>query len=142
MQRKKLGVDIIKDILVACLESYPTSTFVSSLSAQYEERGFLTKKQLEGLYQKSQSLSNISVGKLATLEAIIAKMPTRYKSAMPVYEPLYLPDTAVGEQIAAILYKYPQHKRVVFFQTKYNNNEVFSSSEKTELEKFFKLLLK
>ena len=36
--------------------------------------------------------------------------------------------------------KYPQHKRVLFFKVKYENNEVFSSIETAELEKFDKLL--
>jgi hypothetical protein len=44
--------------------------------------------------------------------------------------------------IEAILEKYPQHKRVLFLKVKYDNNEVLSSAEITELERFYKLLSK
>ena len=43
--------------------------------------------------------------------------------------------------IEAIVEKYPQHKRVLFFKAKYDNNEVLSGVEKTELQKFCRLLL-
>ncbi len=43
----------------------------------------LSKKQLEGLYQKALKVESIPDGKLATLEAVIMKKPTRYKSAPP-----------------------------------------------------------
>lgn len=140
MQRKKPGVDVIKDVLEAALEAFSASVFIQSLSKQYDDRGFLSKKQLEGLYQKAGKANSISQTKLATLEAIILKMPTRYKSAMPEYQPLYVKDGAVGEKITAILAKYPQHKRVVFFKSKYDNNETLNATEIAELEKFSKLL--
>lgn len=142
MQRKKPGVDVIKDVLEAALLAFPASVFIQSLSKQYEDRGFLSKKQLEGLYQKAGKAKDMSETKLSTLEAIILKMPTRYKSAMPEYQPMYVKDEAVGEKISAILAKYPQHKRVVFFKSKYDNNETLSAIEITELEKFSKLLAK
>jgi hypothetical protein len=47
----------------------------------------------------------------------------------------------VGESIAAILQIYPQHKRVLFYKTKFDNNENLSATEKAELEKFKKILL-
>ena len=46
-----------------------------------------------------------------------------------------------GHIIDAILKKYPQHKRILFFRSKYENNESFSATELAELEKFQKLLL-
>jgi hypothetical protein len=55
---------------------------------------------------------------------------------------LYSKDETTGKLIDAILEKYPQHKRVLFFKVKYDNNELLSSSEATELERFYKLLLK
>lgn len=142
MFRKKVDVDVIHDILQAALEAYPDSTFVQSLSRQYQERGGLSKKQLEGLYNKALKVQSIPVGKLATLEAMILKRPTRFKSAPPAPKPLYQKDEHVGELISAILAKYPQHKRVLFFQSKYDNNESLSATEITELEKFKKLLEK
>jgi hypothetical protein len=140
MQRKKPGVDVIKDVLESALKAFPASVFIQSLSKQYDDRGFLSKKQLEGLYQKAAKAKDISQTKLATLEAIILKMPTRYKSALPEYTPLYIKDETVGKKITTILDKYPQHKRVLFFKNKYDNNETLSATEIAELEKFNKLL--
>jgi hypothetical protein len=140
MFRKKIDVDVVNDILEAALAAYPESTFIKSLSQQYVERGGLSKKQLEGLYNKALKIKSIPPGKLATLEAMILKRPNRYKSAPPAPKPLYSKDERVGELIGAILQKYPQHKRVLFFQSKYNNNESLSPTEIAELEKFKKLL--
>src|SRR5688572_12180419 len=140
MFKKKVDVDVVSDILEAALAAYPESTFIKSLSNQYQERGGLSKKQLEGLYQKSLKIKSIPPGKLATLEAMILKKPTRYKSAPPPPKPLYTKDEHVGELIAAILAKYPQHKRVLFFKSKYDNNESLSVVEIAELEHFNKLM--
>ncbi len=142
LQKKKIDVDVIKDVLEAMLAARPDSTFIKSLSHQYEERGGLSKKQLEGLYQKAMKVESIPDGKLATLEAVIMKKPTRYKSAPPPPKPLYSKDEHVGQMIEAILAKYPQHKRVLFFQVKYNNNETLTPPEITELEKFNRMLSK
>lgn len=140
--RKKPDVDVIKDVLTAALAAYPASTFIQSLLHQYEERGGLSKKQLQGLYQKASKVKDIPASKLATLEAEILKKPTRYKSAPPPNQPLYIKDEATGKMINAILAKYPEHKRVLFFKTKYDNNEVLSSADMAELERFHKLLSK
>ena len=140
MYRKKPDVDIISEVLKASREAYPNSSFVQSLSVQYEERGGLSKKQLEGLYQIAQKVNTIPVGKLSTLEAIILKKPNRYKSDKPAPTPLYKKDEELGKKITAILEKYPQHKRVLFLKAKYENNEVFSSTETADLGKFYKLL--
>jgi hypothetical protein len=140
MQRKKPDVDVIKDVLELAQVAYPASTFLKSLAFQYEERGGLSKKQLEGLYKKAEKVNTIPPHKLATLEAVILKKPTRYKSAKPENAPLYTKDTRIGGLIEAILQKYPQHKRVLFFKTKYDNNELLSAAEITELERFHKLL--
>ncbi|AXY76726.1 hypothetical protein D3H65_23220 [Paraflavitalea soli] len=142
LQKKKIDVDVIKDVLEAMLAARPDSTFIKSLSHQYEERGGLSKKQLEGLYQKALKVESIPDGKLATLEAVIMKKPTRYKSAPPPPKPLYSKDEHVGQMIEGILAKYPQHKRVLFFQVKYNNNETLTPPEITELEKFNRMLSK
>jgi len=139
MQRKKIDVDVVKDILNAALQAYPESTFVQSLNRQYEERGGLSKKQLEGLFKKAQKIKGLAVSKLATLEAEILKKPTRYKSTLPENKPLYTKEEKTGEMIEAILAKYPHHKRVLFFKAKYDNNEPLSSAEILELERFSKL---
>ena len=140
MQRKKVDVDIIKDVLLATLEANPNSEFVKSLLFQYEERGGLSKKQLQGLHGKALKVQSISDSKLATLEAVIQKKPNRYKSALPEHKPLYTKDDSAGKLIESILEKFPQHKRVLFLQSKFNNNETITPAEITELEKFVKLL--
>jgi hypothetical protein len=140
MNRKKPDVDVIKDVLKAALAAYPASGFIQSLSFQYEERGGLSKKQLQGLYDKASKIAEIPAAKLATLEAVILKKPTRYKSPPPPPQPLYTKNEAAGQLINEILTRYPQHKRVLFFKTKYDNNEVLSSADIAELEKFYKVL--
>ena len=140
MYRKKPEVDIINDILKETLSAIPDSVFIQSILHQYLERGGLSKKQLEGLYHKAAKVKTIAPGKLATLEAVILKRPTRYKSALPPSTPLYIKDSNTGQLITTILEKYPQHKRVLFFKAKYDNNEILSAAELSELQRFYKLL--
>ena len=140
MHRLKPDVDIVLDILKAVLEAQPLSSFTQSLLHQYQERGGLSKKQLQGLYGKAQKVESIPAGKLATLEAIILKRPTRDKSPLPSSEPLYSKDEETGRMIEDILKKYPQHKRVLYYKSKYDNNEILAAAEMTELQKFYKLL--
>jgi hypothetical protein len=141
MEQKKPGVDIINEVLEACIIAYPVSSFIISLYKQYISRGWLTKKQLQGLYGKAEKIRELSTGKLAALEAIINKMPTRYKSEAPVsLKPLYEKDETTGQLIDSILQKYPQHKRVLFLQSKYRNNEPLTNSELADLKNFKRLL--
>ena len=133
-------VDVIRDVLEKAEIAFPASAFIKSLHQQYLNRGGLSKKQLEGLYQIAQKVNTIPVGKLSTLEAIILKKPTRYKSEKPAPAPLYKKDEELGKKIAAVLEKYPQHKRVLFLKTKYDNNEILTSTETTDIEKFYKML--
>jgi hypothetical protein len=51
-------------------------------------------------------------------------------------------DESTGGIITAILTKYPQHKRVLFLRSKYENNEKLSATEIGELKKFQQLLNK
>ena len=141
MLSKKAGVDVIADVLRLALEAYPDSEFVKSQNRQYMERGGLSKKQLEGLYAKSSKAGNVPAGKLATLEAVILKKHTNHRSERPGYTPLFTKDERIGKLIADILQKYPQHKRLLFLKGKFDNNDIFSVTEKEEVEKFYKLLL-
>jgi hypothetical protein len=135
-------VDIISDILSAAMAAYPNSDFIQGLSHRYLVHGGLSKKQLEGLYMKASKISSIPPGKLATLEAVILKRPTRYRSAIPATTPLYTRDPETGKLLTDILNKYPAHKRVLFLQTKYNNDEPLTPVEVAELQKFHKFLIK
>jgi hypothetical protein len=139
MQKKKTGVDVLNDLMVEILLQRD-SEFVKSLLKQYHERGGLSKKQMQGLYNKAQKIKDLPVSWLATLEAEILKKPTRYKSALPENKPLFIKDEKAGQMIEAILSKYPQHKRVLFFKSKYDNNETLIPAEIAELEKFIKIL--
>lgn len=134
------GVDIINEVLEDCIMAYPVSSFVISLYQQYQQRGSLSKKQLQGLYSKASGIEGIQQNKLATLEAVIKKMPTRYKSELPVPKPLFEKDEEQGQLMEIILNKYPQHKRVLFLKSKYDNNELLSAAEVAEIKKFAKLL--
>jgi hypothetical protein len=140
MNRIKPEVDVIKDVLKAVLAARPDSGFIQSLLHQYEERGGLSKKQLQGLYDKALKIETVPPNKLATLEAVILKKPTKYKSALPRAEPLFKKNEEAGEMLEAILAKFPGHKRVLFLKSKYDSNEVLSATELAELQKFSKLL--
>jgi hypothetical protein len=140
MQRKKPDVDVILDVLLAVEEARPEDAFVKSILQQYRERGGLSKKQLEGLYGKAQRVKMVTGAKLATLEAIILKKHTKHRSELPAPTPLFSKDEKIGQQINDILAKFPQHKRVLFLKSKYDNNEIITPAEKTELKNFLKLL--
>ncbi|MEO5947190.1 MAG: hypothetical protein ABIP79_10280 [Chitinophagaceae bacterium] len=140
MVRLNPDVDIVLDILKAVVEAQPLSFFAKSIHHQYIERGGLSKKQLEGLYNKALKVKTIPPNKLATLEAIILRKHSKQKSELPANTPLYNKDEKSGEMINAILKKYPEHKRVLFLKAKYDNNEVLSVVETGELERFYKLL--
>lgn len=140
MIRKKPELDIVNEVLEECIVAYPVSSFVISLYKQYGERGSLSKKQLQGLHSKAALIKDIAPGKLATLEAIINKMQTRDKNPLPAPKPQQFKDESNGQIIEEILAKYPQHKRVLFLQAKYNNNEVLSQAEIDDLKRFKQVL--
>ena len=136
------SVDLLLDTLKEMVKAHPDSGFINSLYQQYCNRGGLSKKQLEGLYSKACKTASISQNKLATLEAIIKRKPTRERAAATITATLVSKDEALGAMLAAILAKYPQHKRLLFLQSKYDNNENISAIEIAEIQKFNKLLLK
>ncbi len=140
MDRKKPEIDIVNEVLEACILAYPVSSFVISLYKQYQERGSLSKKQLEGIFGKAQKIKDLSPAKLATLEALIKKMPTRFKSEAPSSTTIYEKEEGTGQLINEILEKYPQHKRVLFLKAKFDNNEPLSTTEMADLKRFKQLL--
>lgn len=86
--RLKPGVDVVLDILKEVAAAFPENQFAQSIFVQYQERGGLSKKQLEGLYGKARKLTTIPVNKLATLEAIILRKKEKTKSVLPEATPL------------------------------------------------------
>ncbi|HVG41706.1 MAG TPA: hypothetical protein VM888_08845 [Chitinophagaceae bacterium] len=140
MEKKKAQIDIVNEILEECILAYPVSSFIISIYKQYLQRGSLSKKQLQGLHGKAAKIETLAPGKLATLEALINKMATRYKSEVPATKPLYQKEESNGIMIDAILSRYPQHKRVLYLKAKYDNNEVLSSAEVADLKRFQQIL--
>src|SRR5688500_3323778 len=140
MDNKKQRIDIVNEVLEACIMAYPLSSFIISLYKQYQERGSLSKKQLQGLYGKAEKIPDLPPGKLGTLEAVIKRMPTRYKSELPTQQPAIEKQPKVGEMIAEILERYPEHKRVIFLKSKYDSNTQLTAAEVAELERFRKLI--
>jgi hypothetical protein len=141
MGRIRPDVDIVMDMLQAVLHVQPESSFTRSLLFQYQERGGLSKKQLQGLLGKAQKIKSIPTAKLATLEAIILKKPLKEKSALPAFKPMYENDDESKSMIDFILAKAPEHKRVKYFQSKVQNHEPLSGMEKDELLRFYKLMV-
>ncbi len=138
--KKSSDIDIINEVLEACIMAYPVSSFIISIYQQYQKRGSLSKKQLQGLHGKASDIKDFSAAKLATLEALIKKMPNRFKSELPETKPLYEKYKTAGELIDTILARYPQHKPVLFLQSKYNNNQTLTTVEIDELKKFKQVL--
>lgn len=120
----------------------PDNAFIKSLHHQYCNRGGLSKKQLEGLYSKAKQSGIILSTKLATLEAIIKKKPTRYKSELVRNVPEVKKDNQSAVLLQRILEKYPQHKMALFLQAKNKNNNSLSEIEIKEVERLAKILLK
>jgi hypothetical protein len=139
MSGKKL--DIIDKILNACYAHNSDALFVMSLMHQYEERGTLSKKQLEGLLHKARNVPEMPTNWIATLEATILKMHTKEKAPATINTPVFEKDVEAGNMMEVILAKYPAHKRILYLFAKYNKNEALQTTEKAELIKLHKLLI-
>ena len=126
---------MVNEVLEECILAYPLSSFIISLYKQYQQRGSLSKKQLQGLYGKASKIETLPPGKLAAIEAI-KRMPTRYKSELPEIKPLFEKEEHTGRLIAEILERYPNHKRVLFLKAKYENHEIFSPADLNDLKRF------
>ncbi len=142
METKKGQLDFIEKILNACYNTHKYDLFVMSLMHQYEERGFLTKGQLQGLYYKAEKIEDLPSGLLATLEATISKLPTREKKNAPIVLNEVKKDEETENKLAEILAKYPQHKAILSLQNIFKKYEKLNTSEKLELNNIYKLLFK
>jgi hypothetical protein len=141
-QFQPLEVDVTMDILNILLKYRSDSPFVKSLHEQYCNRGGLSKKQLEGLHNKAGKVKEVPASKLATLEAIILKKPTRHKSSLPLQLKDEVKDEVSGKMISEILEKYPQHKRVLLLQSNFKKSGRLTVADIAELQKFHTLLIK
>jgi hypothetical protein len=136
------SVNIVLDVLVKMKKLYPSSSFINSLYNQQCNKGGLSKKQLEGLLDKAMATPQITQAQTATLQAIILKKPTRERSKPTLSAAPEPKNELTGKMMMEILAKYPGHKRVLFLKSRYDKNENISTGEQTEVEKFYKLLLK
>lgn len=142
MEKKGPVIDSINVLLEECIIAYPVSSFVISLYKQYGIRGSLSKKQLQGLYDKASKIQGLAPGRLAAVEVIIKRMPTRNKIPLPVPRPLYEKDDETGGLIDSLLSVYPAHKRVLFLKSKYDNHQPLAPMETGDLRRMAKLLVK
>jgi hypothetical protein len=76
-------LDIIDRVLEICYKHNPDALFVMSLMHQYEERGSLSKKQLQGLLAKASKVPDMPANLLATLEATITECIPERKRPLP-----------------------------------------------------------
>ena len=130
------------NILESLMTARPDNAFIKSLHHQYCNRGGLSKKQLEGLYAKAKQSGVITSAKLATLEAIIKKKPTRFKSEAVKIAPELKKNNESEILLQQILEKYPQHKMALFLQAKNKNNNSLSEAEIKEVERLARVLIK
>jgi len=142
MGRINPDIDIVADLLKAVLAARPEDAFCKSLWVQYQERGGLSKKQLEGLLGKATAFANVASGKIATLEAIILKKHQKQHSPPPTLSPAPEVADTLGADLEAILQKYATHKRILFLKTKFDNNDLITPAERDEVQRLKKLLLK
>jgi hypothetical protein len=131
MQIKKGDIDFVDKILNCCYEHYKINDlFVMSLMHQYEERGFLTKGQLQGLFFKAEKVPNLPAGLLATLESTLKKLPTKEKKNIPIeINKAPKKDEETELMLQKILTAFPQHKAVIGFQNNFNKYEKLSTTE-------------
>ena len=142
MEKKKDSIDFVEKILTTCYNNNKNDLFVMSLMNQYEDRGFLTKGQLQGLFYKAEKVEDLQPGLLATLQATLSKLPTKIKSEKPEIITEVKRDVETENKLKNILDKFPQHKAIIGLQNNFNKFDKLSSTEKMELDRFYKLLIK
>jgi len=133
-------MDILLNILVRMQELNP-GPFISSIETFYRQHGGLSKKQMEGLHAKASQTEGIPEAWIATLEALIRKKHTKFRSELPVAVKEE-PDTESEELINKILEKFPGHKAILMLKINLDKNKKLSPAEKDELSRFSKILLK
>ena len=146
MLSKNKKIDVIDKLLSLCYEHNKDALFIMSLMHQYEERGSLSKKQLQGLLLKAQKIKEIPAHQIAAVEAIVLKMPTRDKTPVQKTTPA---NSEAETQIAAalaqteqILAVYPSQKQVLLLRSKLMSHQSLTPQEQADLSKFVKILIK
>jgi hypothetical protein len=97
-QSRKSDPDIIAALIEDGLEAFPVSPLLIGLYQQYQKKGFLTKKQMQGLYSKVSTLAHINSGKLATSRPLSIKCLTGLSLKNPGWIQLFLKKTRLLAQ--------------------------------------------
>ena len=146
MLSKNKKIDVIDKLLSLCYAHNKDALFIMSLMHQYEERGSLSKKQLEGLLLKAKKIKEIPAHQIAAVEAIVLKMPTRDKTPVqkttPVINEAQAQISTALAQADQILALYPAHKQVLLLKSKLSSHQSLTPQEQAELNKFVKILVK
>ena len=146
MLSKNKKIDVIEKLLALCYEHNKDALFIMSLMHQYEERGSLSKKQLQGLLLKAQKIKEIPAHQIAAVEAIVLKMPTRDKTPVQKTTPaISEAETQIAAALAQteqILAVYPFHKQVLLLRSKLMSHQSLTPQEQADLNKFVKILIK
>lgn len=146
MLSKNKKIDVIDKLLSLCYAHNKDALFIMSLMHQYEERGSLSKKQLEGLLLKAQKIKEIPAHQIAAVEAIVLKMPTRDKTPVqkttPVINEAQAQISTALAQADQILALYPAHKQVLLLKSKLTSHQLLTPQEQADLTKFVKMLVK
>ena len=133
-------VDVVADLLNAVIAIKPDDAFCISLLEQYQVRGGLSKKQLEGLLGKATKFTDVSPGKLATLEAIIKKKKIVERSAASIDHKEVVIDEKPLMQMNEILEKNANHKRILFLKSKWEQAGQLSAEETDDIKRLHKIL--
>ena len=146
MLSKNKKIDVIDKLLSLCYAHNKDALFIMSLMHQYEERGSLSKKQLEGLLLKAQKIKEIPAHQIAAVEAIVLKMPTRDKTPVqkttPAINEAQAQMSTALAQTDQILALYPAHKQVLLLKSKLTSHQSLTPQEQADLNKFVKILVK
>lgn len=140
MNNKSTGPDIVNEVLESCILAFPTSSFIISLYKQYVQRGWLSKKQLESLHNKATKIPDLAVGKLATMEAMIKRMPNRYKSEKPLSTEAAPSQDLIDTE--TVLKAFPNHKGATELLAKLQGGATLLPTEKNNLKRFMALVEK
>ena len=146
MPSKNKKIDVIDKLLSLCYAHNKDALFIMSLMHQYEERGSLSKKQLQGLLLKAQKIKEIPAHQIAAVEAIVLKMPTRDKTPVqkttPAISEAEAHIVAARAQTEQVLALYPSHKQVLLLRSKLMSHQSLTTQEQADLTKFVKILVK
>jgi hypothetical protein len=139
-------IDVIDKLLSLCYAHNKDALFIMSLMHQYEERGSLSKKQLQGLLLKAQKIKEIPAHQIAAVEAIVLKMPNRDKTPVqkttPAISEAEAQIAAARAQTEQVLAVYPSHKQVLLLRSKLMSHQSLTPQEQADLTKFVKILVK